>query len=104
MVGVAALLRETDPRTAARLVDRWFGGDLDRLERAVLRAAAGDPAGADLYIEAWLGLARALVPAPPPRPPGVRHARVVRRAARGPVVPRDRLLAAALAAPVSAWS
>jgi hypothetical protein len=105
MAAVAALLRETDPRTAARLVERWFGGDLDRLERAVLRAAAGDPAGADLYVEAWLGLAGALVAqaGTPPRPPGMRHARAVRRAVRAPAVPRDRLLAIALAAPVSAW-
>jgi hypothetical protein len=106
MAGAVALLHETNLRAAARLLERRFGGDLDRLERAVLRAAAGDPAGADLYITSWAGLAAALTAhvGAPPRPPGVQHARAVRRAARGPVVPRDRLLAAALAAPVSAWS
>ncbi len=105
MQSATAILRETDPREAALLVERWFGGDLDRLERAVLRAAAGDPAGAHLYIEAWLGLAGALLAriGTPSRPAGLRHARAVRRAAAVSVVPRDRLLAAALAAPVSAW-
>src|SRR6266566_5307470 len=105
MPDAMALLRETDPRAAARLVERWFGADLDRLERAVLRAAAGDPAGADHYIEVWLGLAGAVASraGTPSRPAGMRHARVVRRAVRSPVVPRDRLLAAALVAPVSAW-
>lgn len=106
MADTAAVLSEADPRAAARVVERRFGSDLDRLERGVLRAAAGVPAGADLYIEAWAGLAAALVAhvGTSARPPGVRHARAVRRAARAPLVPRDRLLAAALAAPVSAWS
>ena len=100
------LLRDADPRAAARQLERRFGAELDRLERAVLRAAAGDTAGADLYLEAWGALAAALAAqiGPPPRPPGLRHARVVRRAARAPMVPRDRLLAAALAAPVSVWA
>lgn len=100
------LLRDADPRAAARQLERRFGAELDRLERAVLRAAAGDTAGADLYLEAWGALAAALAAqiSPPPRPPGLRHARVVRRAARAPMVPRDRLLAAALAAPVSVWA
>lgn len=106
MAGVRALFQETDPLTVARLLERRFGADLDRLERAVLRAAAGDPAGGDLYVGAWAGLAAALGarPGPPPGAPGVHHARVVRRAPRGAVIPRDRLLAAALAAPVSVWA
>jgi hypothetical protein len=103
MARVPALFHETDPQAAARVLERRFGSELDRLERAVLRAAAGDPAGADLYVGAWAGLAGALGAhaGAPPAPPGVRHARVVRR---GAVVPRERLLAAALAAPVSVWA
>ena len=65
---------------------------------------ATPPAPTTIY-RAWTALAAALAAhvGAPPRPAGVRHARAVRRTARGPVVPRDRLLAAALAAPVSAW-
>ena len=104
MAGNKALLREADAGAVARLLEREFASELDQLERTVLRAAAGDPAGATDYIQAWLHLAdvvtaRAAMPA---RPAGLRHAKVVRR--RGGVVPRDRALAAALAAPLSAWT
>jgi hypothetical protein len=102
MAGTTALLSEPDPRAAARVVERRFGTELDRLERGVLRAAAGDPAGADLYLEAWTALAGALVGHATAPPAALRHARV--RRARAPLIPRERLLAAALAAPVSAWA
>ena len=101
---MSPLLRDPDATVVARYVDREFGAALDRLERAILRAAAGDPAGAGDYVETWVGLVHALSTraAATPRPAGLRHARVVRKAA--PRVPRDRVLGAAVAAPVSVWT
>src|SRR5215207_7207664 len=57
MAGLTPLLRDPDASAVARVVDREFGTELDRLERAILRAAAGDPAGATDYVETWLRLA-----------------------------------------------